>query len=68
MQQPVKTPAEIAARFGCTVEQAREQLLANAKQMAAMAAKARAAGKKLRGYTAEQLEANAAAFTAAAGA
>lgn len=64
----VKTPAQIAAMFGCSVEQARAQLLANAQQMAGMAAKARAAGKRLRGYTAEQLEANAAAYAAAAAA
>ena len=70
MQQaaPVKTPAQVAAQFGCTVEQAREQLVANAKQMASMAEKAVAAGGKFRGFTADYLQERAAAFASAAAA
>lgn len=50
--------------FGCTPEQARAQYAANAKQLRAGEAKARAlpAGKKFRGYTAEQWAERAAKF------
>lgn len=61
----VKTPAQIAAMFGCSIEQARAQIVANAGQMRAMAAKAEKTGK-FRGYTADKLLERAAAFEAAA--
>lgn len=50
---PKKTPEQIAAAFGCTPEQARTQMLANAAQLEQMAAKA-AAGR-CRGFTQQQL-------------
>jgi hypothetical protein len=49
------TPEQIAARFGCTVEQARAQLQRNADQLARMAAKANKTGKNVNGFTAAQL-------------
>ena len=52
----MKSPAEIAAMFGCTTEQARQQLLANAEGLEKLHAKAVASGgRKVNGYTAEQL-------------
>lgn len=56
-----KTPEQVAKMFGCTVEQARAQIAANAKQMREMASKAEKSGK-FRGYTASQLMERAAAF------
>jgi hypothetical protein len=56
MAHQMKTPAEIAAKFGCTVEQARAQLRANAEGLRRMEAKARASGKKQGGYTAAELK------------
>ena len=51
----MKTASEIARTMGCTLNQARAQLARNAKQLDAMAAKAKATGKKVNGYTYEQL-------------
>ena len=42
--------------FGCTEAQIRAQYMANAKQLAKMAEKARVTGKKVGGYTAIELE------------
>jgi hypothetical protein len=47
------TEEQIAKRFGCTVEQVRANHKANADALAKMTAKA--SGKKVNGYTAEQL-------------
>ena len=52
---PNFTKQQIAARYGCSVERINEQYRANAAQMARMAEKATATGKKVNGYTAEQL-------------
>lgn len=60
------TPSQIAAIFGCTEDQARAQLEANAKQLREMEGRAAATGRKYRGYTADQLAKQAAAFEAAA--
>lgn len=64
----MKTPAEIARAMGCTEQQARAQLARNAAQLDAMAAKAKATGKKVNGYTYEQLAAKARDCIAAAAA
>lgn len=64
--QAVKTPAQIAAAFGCTIEQARAQLRVNAQGLRKLEAKARASGGKYRGWTTEQYAERAAAFEAAA--
>lgn len=64
--QPVKTPAQVAALFGCTIEQARAQMTANAAGLRKMEAKARATGKKHSGFTADQLAERAGAFERAA--
>ena len=45
-------PEQVAARFGCSIEQARAQYAKNAAQMRDCAAKAGAG--KYRGYTAAQ--------------
>lgn len=62
----MKTPAEIAARFGCTLEQARAQIRATADNLRRMETKARATGRKNGGYTADELAARAAACERAA--
>lgn len=59
--QPVRTPEQIARIFGCTIDQAKAQLQANAKQLATMATKA--GNGKYRGYTANQLTAHAHSFS-----
>jgi hypothetical protein len=59
-----KTAQQVAEIFGCTVEQAKDQFKANAQQMRKMAAKA--IGKKVNGFTHEQLIAKALAFEIAA--
>lgn len=61
MNAAAKTPEQIAKMFGCTVEQARAQIAANAKQMREMALRAQKSGK-FRGYTEIQLMERAAAF------
>lgn len=66
LKTKMKTPSEIAAVFGCTPEQAKTQQLANAAQLREMAAKARATGKKVNGYTAAELDARAEAIGQAA--
>jgi hypothetical protein len=45
---------QVAKIFGCTVEQARAQYLANAASLRNDAAKAARTGKKVRGYTEAQ--------------
>lgn len=45
----------VAARFGCTVEQARRQYRRNADQLWEMRDRALETGKKVNGYTADQL-------------
>lgn len=51
--------SQIAKFFGCTPQQLAAQRASNAKDLAKLAGKARATGKKVRGYTAEQLAAMA---------
>lgn len=53
---PFKTPKEIAAKFGCTEEQARAQLTKNRAEMLGMLEKARRTGKPVNNYTEAQLE------------
>lgn len=60
-----QSPQRIAELFGCTDAQARTQLANSAKQLRAMAEKAKAAGK-YQGQTFEQLSARAEAFEQAA--
>ena len=49
------TPAEVAAFFGCTEEQARAQMLANVRSFEECEEKAASAKKgKYRGYTANE--------------
>jgi hypothetical protein len=50
------TAEHIAKFFGCTIEQAKAQFAANALQLAAMQKKAIFTGKKVNGYTANQLK------------
>lgn len=47
---------KIAARFNCTPEQVRAQYRRNAVQLAAMAERARKTGKRVNGYTADELD------------
>lgn len=61
------TPAQIAARFGCTEEQARKQFERTARQLQSMANQAKRTGRKVNHYTAEQLDERAAAFRVKAG-
>jgi hypothetical protein len=61
------TLATVAKRFGTTIERVRAQYLANAAQMRAMAEKAERTGRKVNGYTAEQLNARADEFERIAG-
>jgi hypothetical protein len=61
------TPEHIAKVFKCTVDQARAQLLANAKDMRNMAEKAKLSKDgKYRGYTLAQLETYASDFETSA--
>lgn len=54
---------QIRARFGCTFEQLGQQYEANAADLKADEAKARASGKKYRGWTAEQYAEKHALYT-----
>ena len=45
----------IAKMFGCTEEQAKAQYARNAAQLAEMEAKAASTGRKVNGFTAQQL-------------
>jgi hypothetical protein len=58
------SPRLVAKLFGCTEAQARAQYAANAEQLASLATKAERSGKKVNGYTAEQLRLHANAFRA----
>lgn len=51
------TPEQAAKMFGVSIERIKEQYLANAQGLEKMYNKAIATGKKVNGYTAEQLEA-----------
>ncbi len=62
----MKTPEQIAKIFGCTVEQARAQMAANAKQLRALESRAITTSRKVRGYTSSQLTALADGMEAAA--
>lgn len=46
---------KIAKMFGCTEEQAKAQYARNAAQLAEMEAKANSIGRKVNGFTAQQL-------------
>lgn len=52
----LQTPSQIAQFFGVSVERLKEQYLENAKGLEQMHKKAVSTGKKVSGYTAEQLE------------
>lgn len=52
------TEQQVAQRFGCTIEQVRAGHASNARALRGMLFKARTAGKKVNGYTAEQLQAH----------
>jgi hypothetical protein len=56
-QAGLPTVEQVAARFGASVERVRESYRANAVQLTNMAAKAERTGRKVNGYTAEQLRA-----------
>ena len=63
----VKTPKEIAAIFGCTEQQARQQLISNAADMMISATKAqKTKNGKYRGYTQDQWQERANKFAIAA--
>ena len=62
----MNTPAQVAKVFGCTVEQARAQMKANAAQLRALRIRAESTGRKVNGYTAAQLAERAAKMEAAA--
>ncbi len=49
------TTEQIASRFGCTPEQVRAQFARNAEGLAKMLARAESTGRKVNGYTADQL-------------
>lgn len=49
------TPEMVAQVMGCTVEQLRNQHARNANQLAGMLHKAVTTGKKVNGYTADEL-------------
>ena len=51
-----KTPAEVAATFGCSEKQAREQIMRCRAGIIAMLLRARHSGKKVNGYTEAELE------------
>lgn len=62
---PAKTPAQVAAIFGCTEAQARAQIERSAKQLRSDEAKAKASKSgKLRGLAAAWYADRAAAFEA----
>lgn len=50
-----RTPEEIAKAFGCTVEQVGAQFAKNYEGLRQMYEKACASGKRVNGYTSEQL-------------
>lgn len=62
----MKTPAEVAAAFGCTIEQARHQYRVNAENYRKQSAKAQAKGGKVGGYTAQEWAVTAKRFERAA--
>lgn len=64
MSQAAKTPAQVAALLGCTVEQARAQMGCNLVSMRKDAEKAAQTGKP-RGLSAEWYADRVAAFEAA---
>lgn len=62
----IPNPVNIAAIFGCTVEQAKAQLAKNAKSLKKMADRAAKIGRKVNGYTEIELRGHAARFEEAA--
>lgn len=63
--EKVKTPAEVAAVFGCTEQQARNQIAHTVRQLKDGAIKARLSKSgKYRGFTSEYYETRAADFAA----
>jgi hypothetical protein len=61
--QSVTSPVlNVAAFFGCTEDQARAAYARNAAQLAKMAAKAHATGRKVNGYTERELSERAMRF------
>jgi hypothetical protein len=50
------TPEQSAKMFGVSIERIKEQYLANAQGLEKMYLKAVSTGKKVNGYTAEQLD------------
>ncbi len=67
MKTPIKPNAEKSAKvFGCTLEQARVMFRRNAYKLMEMHAKAMKTGKKVNGYTAEELEQSAKDYLEAA--
>ena len=54
------TTAQIAKLFGCSEQQVRDQFHANAAQLTRLADKSKRTGRKVNGYTAEQLSRHAA--------
>jgi hypothetical protein len=54
--EPIMTAEQIAQRFGCTVAQVKAQHRRNAEGLLGMADKAARTGKRVNGYTAEQLQ------------
>jgi hypothetical protein len=65
-ERPFQSIAVIAARFGVSEDRIRQQFRDNAADLAAMAAKARSKGRKVNGYTAEQLDEHARVIAARA--
>lgn len=60
-----KTPAQVAAMFGCTENQARAQIKRNAQDLRSLAEKAKkSATGKYRGFTFNQYQERANAFEA----
>ena len=60
------TIEQVATRFGASVERVRENYRANASELAGMAEKAERIGRKVNGYTADQLRAMSAKMAALA--
>jgi|688.fasta_scaffold1464610_2 hypothetical protein len=56
--------AQVAQRFGCTVEQAQNLYRKNALQLQSMANQAKRTGRNVNNYTAAQLDQRAASFLA----
>jgi hypothetical protein len=54
MNAQIKTPAQVAALFGCSVDQARSHMLENAAQLRKLATGTRD-NLKARGYTRDEL-------------